>query len=101
MDSLKHEEFMRLTGTHASFTRDGVERFLTNITAADDRADWAVHQQSNGTYLGEIVLNSLDKDNRSMNFRIALNSPEVLGQGYGTEATRAVVRYGLDVVGLG
>lgn len=35
-----------------------------------------------------------------MNFRIALNDPAVVGQGYGTEATRAVVEYGFDTVRL-
>ncbi|BDP41825.1 aminoglycoside N(6')-acetyltransferase [Deinococcus aetherius] len=100
MDGLQHEEFMRLTGTHGSFTREDVERFLGRITGADDRADWAILRSSDDVYLGEVVLNLLDRDNRSMNFRIALNSPAVVGQGYGTEATRAAVQYGFDVVGL-
>jgi RimJ/RimL family protein N-acetyltransferase len=46
------------------------------------------------------VLNDLDRHNRSMNFRISLNDPAMVGQCYGTEATRAVVRYGFDTVGL-
>lgn len=50
--------------------------------------------------LGEVTLIDLDTDNRSMNFRIALTENNVFGRGYGTEATRAVVNYGLDVVGL-
>lgn len=100
MDGLQHEEFMRLTGTHANLAREDVERFLKRITGADDRADWAILRASDGAYLGEVVLNLLDRDNRSMNFRIALNSPDVVGRGYGTEATRAVVGYGFDVIGL-
>jgi RimJ/RimL family protein N-acetyltransferase len=35
-----------------------------------------------------------------MGFRIALSNPSVFGKGYGTEATKAVVAYGLGVVGL-
>ncbi|GGO41632.1 GNAT family N-acetyltransferase [Deinococcus humi] len=100
MDSLQHDEFMRLTGTRGSFTRDAVERFLARVTQADDRADWAILRASDDAYLGEVALNDLDQDNRSMNFRIALNGPAVVGQGYGTEATRAVVEYGFDTVGL-
>jgi RimJ/RimL family protein N-acetyltransferase len=46
------------------------------------------------------VLNQLDAPNASMNFRIALWSEADCGQGYGTEATRAVVGFGLDVLGL-
>lgn len=100
MDGLQHEEFMRLTGTHATFTREEVKRFLTRIPGADDRADWAILRAADGAYLGEVVLNQLDRDNRSMNFRIALNSPATVGQGYGTEATRAAVQYGFEVIGL-
>lgn len=100
MESLQHEEFMRLTGTHGTFTRDRVERYLARLPEADDRADWAMLRASDGLYVGEVVLNDLDSDNRSMNFRISLGTPAMAGQGYGTEATRAVVAYGFDVVGL-
>jgi len=100
MDALQHAEFLRLTGTRDSFSRDQVERFLTRITNADDRADWAILRASDQRYVGEVVLNDLDTHNRSMNFRIALSDPAIVGHGYGTEATRAVVRYGFDTVGL-
>lgn len=97
---LQDADGMRHTGTHATFTREQVLAFLTRLPDADDRADWAVLRADDGAYLGEVVLNELDPDNRSMGFRIALGSPLVRGQGYGTEATRAVVAFGLDVVGL-
>lgn len=35
-----------------------------------------------------------------MNLRIALFGDGILGRGYGTQATEAVVAYGFDVVGL-
>ncbi len=97
---LADTEGMRHTGTHATFTRDQVLAFLTRLPEADDRADWAVLRADDGAYLGEVVLNDLDPDNRSIGFRIALVGPHVRGQGYGTEATRAVVAFALDVVGL-
>lgn len=49
MDGLQHDEFMRLTGTHGTFTRDAVERFLARVAQADDRADWAILQASDET----------------------------------------------------
>ncbi|ADV67061.1 GNAT family N-acetyltransferase [Deinococcus maricopensis] len=100
MAALQHEEFQRLTGTHAHFRRADVERHLARVAAADDRADWAILRADDSAYLGEVVLNSLDAPNRSMNFRIALSGPDVVGRGYGTEATRAVVQYAFDVVRL-
>ena len=99
-EGLQDPDGLRHTGTHAVFTREAVLAFLTRLPGADDRADWAVLRAEDGAYLGEVVLNDLDPDNRSMGFRIALVGPHVRGQGYGTEATRAVVAFGLDVVGL-
>ena len=100
MAGLEHREFMRLTGTHATFTRPQVAAFLTALSERHDRADWAMLRRNNGEYLGEVVLNDLDADNRAMNFRISLNNDEVVGQGYGTQATKAVIRYGFEQVGL-
>lgn len=96
--ALADAEAMRLTGTHALFTEDAVRRYLASLPGNADRADWAILDAANGRYLGEVVLNDLDVDNESMNFRIALSGG--YGRGVGTEATRAVVAYGLDVVGL-
>lgn len=39
--------------------------------------------------VGEAVLNDLDTDNASANYRISLAGPDVFGRGYGTDATRA------------
>jgi hypothetical protein len=55
---------------------------------------------ADGAVLGEAVVNELDAPNAAANFRIALVGPEAFGQGYGTEATRLVVAYALDVAGL-
>lgn len=98
MSGLTDPELMRLTGTHATFTLERVRGHLERMPGAADRADWAIVRVADGRYLGEAVLNDLDVDNATMNFRIALDGE--YGQGYGTEATRAVVDYGLDVVGL-
>jgi RimJ/RimL family protein N-acetyltransferase len=97
---INNPESSRLTGTVEVFTPERIQTWLTGLPGRDDRADWAIIRQSDGTFLGEVVLNDLDEHNQSMNFRVALWSPEVLNQGYGTEVTRAVIDYGLDVVGL-
>ncbi len=92
-------ETRRLTGTHTIFTLKTVQTFLAGLASRDDRADWAIIREADGAFIGEVVLNELDQDNQSMNFRIGLQA-EYLGQGYGTEATRAVIEYGLAVIGL-
>jgi RimJ/RimL family protein N-acetyltransferase len=100
MAGINNPESSRLTGTLEVFTFERIQTWLTGLPGRDDRADWAIIRQVDGVFLGEVVLNELDEHNMSMNFRIALSSPEVFNQGYGTEVTRAVIDYGLHVVGL-
>ncbi|WP_461169590.1 GNAT family N-acetyltransferase [Arthrobacter sp. Z1-15] len=107
---LQDEEAMRLTGTHANFAPAQIRTWLAGLAGRHDRADWAViriaddrnpdERYRREQYLGEVVLNDLDPDNESVGFRIALAPAEVLGQGYGTEATRAVVAHAFDDLGL-
>ncbi|MGC7098852.1 GNAT family N-acetyltransferase [Amycolatopsis lurida] len=96
---LQDPETTRLTGTHGVFTREQVRDYLKGRPGAPDRADYAVLRNGDGEYLGEVVLMDLDEGNRSMNFRIALGG-HAFGRGYGTEAVRLLVAFGLDVVGL-
>jgi RimJ/RimL family protein N-acetyltransferase len=91
---------MRFTGTQATFTLAGARRWLETRQDHDDRADWAILRAEDGAFAGEVVLNELDPRNASASFRIALAGPQVYGQGLGTVATRLVVGYALEVVGL-
>ncbi len=50
--------------------------------------------------MGEAVLDELDSENESVNYRVWLAGPQLFGQGYGTEITRLVVNYALSTVGL-
>jgi RimJ/RimL family protein N-acetyltransferase len=79
------------------------ERILSDwyATRGDqaDRLDLAVTDQATGECVGEAVLNQWDPANQSCNFRILLG-PEGRGRGLGTEATRLIVGYGLERLGL-
>ncbi|WP_323960652.1 GNAT family N-acetyltransferase [Arthrobacter sp. JZ12] len=98
--ALQNPESMRLTGTHQQFTREQVERWLAGLAETDGRADWAIITVEDGVHIGEVVLNDYDAANRSLGFRIALGADHTFGKGYGTEATRAVVDYAFDEIGV-
>lgn len=89
---LADEEGMRLTGSHGTFDRPTIERWAASRADTDDRLDLAVTDPVDGRWLGEVVINEVDLDNRSCNFRIALSSG-ARNRGVGTEATRLVVDY--------
>jgi RimJ/RimL family protein N-acetyltransferase len=98
--ALHDPESVRLTGTHATFTEEQIQGWLATRAEAGDRADWAVIRLADGAYLGEVVLNDLDADNETVGFRIALSGERAVGHGYGTEATRAVLRYAFETAGV-
>jgi RimJ/RimL family protein N-acetyltransferase len=99
MAALGDTEAMKLTGTRGTFTREQVLAHLERIAGADDRADFAILDESND-YIGEVVLNELDEDNLAMNYRIALTGDSARGRGYGTEAGRAAVEWAFDTAGV-
>ncbi|GGO13613.1 GNAT family N-acetyltransferase [Micromonospora parathelypteridis] len=67
--------------------------------ATDDRLDLAVVDKATRRLVGEAVLNCWDPDARSVSFR-TLIGPEGRGRGLGTEATRLLVRYAFDELGM-
>lgn len=98
--ALQDPETMRLTGTHQKFTREQIAGFLKGLRERHDRADYAIVRNSDGAYLGEVVLTDLDEFNQSISFRIALSGEALFGRGYGTEATRMVLDFAFDRLGV-
>jgi RimJ/RimL family protein N-acetyltransferase len=64
-----------------------------------DRLDLAVVDRASGECVGEAVLNQWDPGNESCNFRIFIG-PNGRDRGLGTEATRLIVGYGFERLGL-
>ena len=99
-NSLADEESMRLTGTTQTFNFEDVMAHCKRIETADDRVDYAIILKETSDYVGEVVLNGSDWENRSANFRIALASKTYFGKGYGSEATRLILAFGFEIFGF-
>lgn len=93
-------ESLRLTGTHGVPTIRDTRSWLDSRADHRDRADFAILTADTGTFVGEVVLNEFEADDAACSFRILLLGPAIYGRGYGTAATRMVLRYGFDTVGL-
>ncbi|RKW69883.1 GNAT family N-acetyltransferase [Galactobacter caseinivorans] len=96
---LADPEVQILTGSVASRAQaDGASATLDERTLAwyrsraaqGDRLDLAIVDAQSGECVGEAVLNDVDPENRSCNFRI-LMGPAGRGRGLGTEATRLIL----------
>jgi len=98
--ALSDKESMRLTGTQSSYKLEQVEAFCERIANADDRVDYAITLKDNPRYIGEVVLNNFDVDNRSASFRIALSNQKNFGKGYGSEATKLMLKHAFETLNL-
>jgi RimJ/RimL family protein N-acetyltransferase len=99
LDMLADTEGNRLTGTHAEFDEETARRWYATRGEQDDRVDLAIVERASGEYAGEVVLNDLDAGNHSIGFRIALRAG-FQDRGLGSEATRLMVKYAFDTLGL-
>ncbi|MEU5186761.1 GNAT family protein [Streptomyces klenkii] len=95
----RDEETSRLTGYHAAYDEAGLRAWYSSRGAQDDRLDLAIVERATGQVVGEAVLNEWDPGNESCSFRIC-SVPGAPGRGLGTEATRLIVGYGFETLGL-
>jgi RimJ/RimL family protein N-acetyltransferase len=108
-DALSDPEVLRLTGSvhgdESEAATDGPEHevklreWYLSRHAQPDRLDLAVTDKASGQCVGEVVLNDWDAGNRSCNFR-TLIGPAGRDRGLGTEATRLIIGYGFEQLGL-
>ncbi|MEU0009324.1 GNAT family protein [Streptomyces sp. NPDC006314] len=101
MPMARDAQVARLTGSHGENEPDEARLRAWYGTRADqgDRLDLAVVEKATGDVVGEAVLNEWDAGNESCSFRIAF-VPGAHGRGLGTEATRLIVGYGFEKLGL-
>ncbi|MFD6952904.1 GCN5 family acetyltransferase [Nocardiopsis sp. TSRI0078] len=93
-------EVRRLTGTHRHLTYAEAKEWCETRAVRTDRLDLAIIAPKDGRYLGELSLYAFSPENESAGYRIALSAIEFTGQGLGREATRLVLEYAFERVGL-
>ncbi|WP_042386828.1 GNAT family N-acetyltransferase [Streptacidiphilus melanogenes] len=106
-DFLTDPEVLRYTDGSAQTERsawdENQERWMldwyTTRNAQPDRLDLAVVDRATGRCVGEAVLNEWQPGNQSCNFRILLGTAG-RDRGLGSEATRLIVGYGFERLGL-
>lgn len=98
-DMISDAEGRRLSGAVGRTTPAEVEAWCAAIGPDPDRIDLAVTIGDADEFLGEIVLERIDRVVGSTNLRLSMR-PKYRGRGYGTEAISLVVGLAFDGLAL-
>jgi RimJ/RimL family protein N-acetyltransferase/predicted enzyme related to lactoylglutathione lyase len=100
LSSGRDPELVRMYGgdyrSVTPLTRDDAERWAQTIR--DDPLAWVIEAESKA--IGHCRLHTLDHDNLSARYAIGIFNPDFWSRGYGTEATRLVLRFVFEDLGL-
>jgi len=93
-------ETLRLFGGHRPTTLDAETKWYEGASAAQDEAHFTIYALPELRPVGAASLEGIDHRNRTAVFGILLGEPGDRNRGYGTEATRLVLRYAFGALGL-
>jgi RimJ/RimL family protein N-acetyltransferase len=103
VELLHDPEGRKMTGTHGQ-VRPGVEERARSWYGSrgdqNDQLYLAITERATGQFVGEVVLENLDPDNRSCSFRIALVGPRAYGRGFGSEATALILAHAFNATSI-
>ncbi len=89
----------RLTGCKPSFNHDEVVNFFLSCIDDEDRCDFLI-VSPDGNIIGESVINEIDWELRSANFRIGIFHSDTCGKGIGTWAIRMTCNFAFEKLHL-
>jgi RimJ/RimL family protein N-acetyltransferase len=99
-EAVNDQESNRFTGTQTTFTKAQITQWCETVSSKEGRIDLAIVPHEVNEYVGEVVLNNIDEDNKSANFRIALRGKDYFNRGWGSEAAGLILEYGFITLGL-
>ena len=97
--NLSDPEVDRLTGTKVTFTKDQVLSFFRKCLTDPNRRDFLIISP-NGEIIGESVINEIDWEAQSANFRIAIFQHSHMNKGIGTWAVKHTRDYAFQELKL-
>lgn len=82
------------------YSREKQEAWLNQALVNTRDSIFTIYDLSTMRPIGNTGLHDIDHDNGTAEFGILIGETDTWGKGFGTEATRLMVGYGFDVLGL-
>ncbi len=92
-------EVARLTGCKPSFTHDEVVNFFLSCINDEERYDFLIIAPD-GNIIGESVINEINWELRSANFRIGIFHSDICGKGIGSWAIHRTCGFAFETLHL-
>lgn len=93
LESTKDEEIRYMTGTKSTFTLEQIQSYINNISKDSSRNDLAICLKENDQMIGELSITDIEEEAKKAGLRISMNSIELTGKGYGTEAIKLILKF--------
>jgi RimJ/RimL family protein N-acetyltransferase len=87
-------------GRHRPMSRTMETEWLAGQYKSESDLSLAIALTDGDRHIGNVGLHSIDSTNRSAEFGILIGEPDARGQGYGLEASRLILSYAFDELGL-
>lgn len=97
---LFNPELRRLTGTQQPFTLEGTRRYIESLSGDRSTILLLIALSDSDEVIGDIALQDINRINRNASIRIAIDSAEYMGKGYGPESIRLLLEYSFGILNL-
>ena len=81
-------------------TLDEHLRWLAGVQARDDRHEFMIVERTSGRSVGTIGLSHIDRTHRRAEYGILIGEPGARGKGLAAEASRLLLDYAFQILGL-
>jgi len=75
-------------------------RWLAEVEARDDRHEFMIVERTSGRSVGTIGLSHIDRVNRRAEYGVLIGEPDARGKGLAAEASRLLLAYAFETLGL-
>jgi UDP-4-amino-4,6-dideoxy-N-acetyl-beta-L-altrosamine N-acetyltransferase len=81
-------------------TMDEHLRWLAEVEARGDRHEFMIVERASGRSVGTIGLSHIDRVNRRAEYGVLIGEPDARGKGFAAEASRLLLAYAFETLGL-
>lgn len=97
----RNTEFVRRNFIYRKpFTRQGHEIWIREMIDTGKAVQFIICVKNTGKPVGSVYLRDIDRVHRKAEYGIFIGEKEALGRGFGTQAARLMIRYGLEELNL-